>query len=131
MAYAHDTDSAFDLRSCEDVLIQPMQRVKISCGFKMQLEPGFGWTIRNRSSTGLKLGLLMPNGIGTIDNGFIGEVFMILVNFTPEPVQITRGMRIGQAVVEPIYQVDFEPVAGEEEFESTSRGSGMFGSSGT
>ena len=131
MAYAHDTDSAFDLRACADVTINPMERAVVYCGFKMQLEPGFGWTIRNRSSTGFKLGLSMTNGIGTIDNGYLGEVRMEFINLGKEPVHITRGTRIAQAVIEPIYQADFEVIASEDDFAPTARGTGGFGSSGS
>ena len=130
LTYAHDTDSAFDLRACEDVTIGPMERALIPLGFKLQLESGFGWTIRNRSSTGAKLGLSMANGLGTIDNGFQGEPKMCVINLSDKPVEITRGMRIGQAVIEPIYQADFEEVESEEAFETSTRGSGSFGSSG-
>ncbi|MDR0367158.1 MAG: dUTP diphosphatase [Rickettsiales bacterium] len=130
MGYAHDTDSGFDLRSCDDFTLAPMQRAAARCGFKLQLERGYGYTIRPRSGNAIKLGLSMPNAIGTIDNGFLGEVCVLLVNMGEAPIHIEKGMRIAQAVVEPIHQIDFTSCASEADFEATSRAEGGFGSSG-
>ncbi|MDR1009137.1 MAG: dUTP diphosphatase [Rickettsiales bacterium] len=131
MGYAHATDSAFDVRACqaEDITLAPMERVKIPLGFCLQLEPGYGWQIRSRSSTGAK-GLSMPNGVGTIDNGYLGEVSILVINLSGAPFKVERGMRIGQVVIEPIYHVAFEEISSPDGFEFTTRGTGGFGSTG-
>ncbi|MCL2439955.1 MAG: dUTP diphosphatase [Alphaproteobacteria bacterium] len=130
MVYAHATDTCFDVRSTIDAVIKPGERVKIPLGFKLQLEPGYGWCIRNRSGMGGK-GIALANGVGTIDNGYLGEPSMVLHNLTNEEFKIERGMRVGQVVIEPVYTADFEEIESEDEFSQTARGAGGFGSTGT
>ncbi|MDR3126774.1 MAG: dUTP diphosphatase [Rickettsiales bacterium] len=132
LSYAHDTDSGFDVRACvpdDGVILAPMERARIPLGFCLQLEPGYGCTVRNRSGSGMK-GIIMPNGIGTVDNGYTGEVSMLLLNASGAPYRIGRGAKIGQIVIEPVYRAEFEEVGSLDGFESTSRGAGGFGSTG-
>lgn len=132
MKYAHTTDSGFDVRACidSDITLAPMERRVVPLGFKLAPEDGYGYQIRARSGNASKLGLSMVNGVGTIDNAYRGEIGAILINLSDKPIVIERGMRIGQCVVEPIYQFDFEEVASEEELGETSRNCSGFGSSG-
>ena len=132
MKYMHSSDSGVDVRACieKDVVLAPMERKIIPLGFKIALADGYGFQVRARSGNAFKLGLSIPNGVGTIDNEYRGEVGILLVNLSNEPVLIERGMRIGQIVVEPVYQFDFEEVENEADLGQTSRNSG-FGSTGT
>ncbi len=133
MTYAHPTDTGFDIRACnvEDVIVAPNSRVIIPAGFKIMPQEGFALQIRARSGNALRLGLSMPNGVGTIDNGYLGEVGVLIVNVGNEPFTITRGMKIAQGVVEPVYQFEFDEVFSEEDLGSSERGEGGFGSTGT
>jgi len=65
---------------------------------------------------------------GTIDADYRGEVGVILGNMGPEPVTITRGMRIAQLVVAPVVRAEVRSV---DRLPETARGAGGFGSSGT
>lgn len=89
--------------------------------------------IRSRSGLALKYGICVLNGIGTIDNDFIGELGVILYNTGNNVVEINIGDRIAQGVFNPLKQVDFQEIS-QEEFEATccdtKRGSGGFGSTG-
>ena len=131
MKYAHSTDSGFDVRACmeTDITLAPMERRIIPLGIKLAPEEGYGYQVRARSGNTIKLGLAIPNGVGTIDNEYRGEVGIILINLSDSPVVIERGMRVGQIVVEPVYQFEFEEVQSEEELGITSRPAG-FGSTG-
>lgn len=132
MKYAYPSDTGFDVRACikePSITILPKERCLIPLGFKLALEDGFGYQIRSRSGLSLKQGLSMPNGVGTIDNEYRGEVHMIVINLSNEPIVIERGMRIGQCVIEPVYQLDMEIVKDETELPKANRISG-FGSSG-
>jgi dUTP pyrophosphatase len=133
MAYAHDTDTGFDARACveADVVLAPGERAAIPLGFKLGPASGYGFQIRGRSGNAKKLGLGMANGVGTIDNGYRGEVHALVINFSDTSVKIERGMKIAQVVVEPVVQFEFEEIASEDEFEASSRGEGGFGSTGT
>ncbi len=131
MKYAHPKDTGFDVRACidEDITLAPMERRIIPLGFKLEPEEGYGYQIRSRSGNAFKLGLSIPNGVGTIDNEYRGEVGILLINLSDKPILIERGMRVGQCVVEPVYQFDFIVVKSEDELGKTERVGG-FGSSG-
>lgn len=133
MSYAHSTDTGFDIRACNthNVIIQSGERAVIPAGFKIMPQDGYALQIRARSGNALRLGLSMPNGVGTIDYGYLGEVGVLVVNLGSEPIVIERGMKIAQGVVEPVYQFDFEEVSFEAELGSSDRGEGGFGSTGT
>jgi len=132
MTYAHETDTGFDIRACndKDIIVNKGERVIIPAGFKIMPQDGYALQIRARSGNALKLGLSMPNGIGTIDNGYLGEIGILIVNVGNEPFTITRGMKIAQGVVEPVYQFEFEEVFSEEDLGSSLREEGGFGSTG-
>ena len=133
MQYAHDTDTGFDIRACNnnDIIVKTGERVIIPAGFKIMPQTGFALQIRARSGNALRLGLSMANGVGTIDNGYLGEIGILVVNVSNEPFTITRGMKIAQGIVEPVYQFEFEEVFNEKDLGSSQRGNGGFGSTGT
>lgn len=132
MKYAYYNDTGFDVRACIDedsIILLPRERKLIPLGFKLALEEGYGYQIRCRSGLAIREGLSMVNGIGTIDNGYRGEVQMIAINLGERPIKIERGMRIGQCIIEPVYQIEMEIVEKEEELGKSVREEG-FGSSG-
>ena len=133
MTYAHPTDTGFDIRACndKDITVNVGERVVVPAGFKIVPQEGFALQIRARSGNALRLGLSMPNGLGTIDNGYLGEIGVLVVNVGTEPFVISRGMKIAQGVVEPVYQFEFEEVSSEADLGSSDRGEGGFGSTGT
>ena len=133
MTYAHTTDTGFDIRACntDDIIVKKGERVIVPAGFKIMPQEGFAFQIRARSGNAFKLGLSMPNGLGTIDNGYLGEIGVLIVNVGNEPFTITRGMKIAQGVVEPVYQFEFEEVFDEKDLVPSDRGNGGFGSTGT
>lgn len=71
--------------------------------------------------------MTLPNAPATIDSDYRGEIMVALVNLGPEPVRITRGMRIAQMVFARVEQPEFQEVA---ELPPSERGTGGFGSTG-
>ncbi len=132
MTYAHPTDTAFDIRACNDtdVIMEPGEIKIIPAGFKLLPEYGYGYQIRGRSGNSFKLGISLANGIGTIDYGYLDEVKIILINNAKNPVTIERGMRIAQCTVEPVLQFEMEEIKTEDEFGETLRGANGLGSTG-
>lgn len=132
MTYAHETDTGFDIRACnyDDIIIKKGERKLIPSGFKILPADGYALQLRARSGNALKLGLSLPNGVGTIDNGYLGEINVILVNVGIDDIIIKRGMKIAQGVVEKVYQFDFIEIKDENEFGKTARGENGFGSTG-
>ena len=132
MTYAHPTDTGFDIRACntEDIVVKSGDRVIIPAGFKIAPQKGFALQIRARSGNAFRLGLSMGNGVGTIDNNYTGEIGVLITNLGNEPFTISRGMKIAQGVVEPVYQFEFEEIFDEKELGLSDRGESGFGSTG-
>lgn len=102
-----------------------------STGLKFEIEPGWEVQIRGRSSMGAKRHLIIPQGVGTIDSDYRGEVFVPLFNIGDIPQTIRDGDRIAQAIVTRVeyHEQDvFEEVT--DELSITPRGVGGFGSTG-
>ena len=126
--YVTDGAAGMDVRSAEDVVLEPGARHAVATGLALAIPRGFEIQVRPRSGLALKHGITVPNTPGTIDADYRGEVGVILINLGREPYVIERGARIAQLVVAPYYQVAWRPVAVLPE---SGRGEGGFGSTGT
>jgi dUTP pyrophosphatase len=125
--YQTTHSAGFDLISIQDLTIKPNQRVLIDTGLAMAIEDGFELQIRPRSGLAYKNGITVLNSPGTIDSDYRGEIKVLLINHSNEEFEIKCGDRIAQAVVQKVYQANFETV---EELDQTVRGTGGFGSTG-
>lgn len=105
--------------------IAPHSTVKIPTGWAFQSPEGYMLQILQRS--GLASKGLIPIG-GIVDNDYIGEVAVILLNTTDDYIFVQNGDRIAQMALRKYYQADFEDV---DELDETERGPGGFGSTGT
>ncbi len=118
---------AFDLYSRVDAKLGPGEKRILPSNFIVEVPEGYFLMVSARSSTPHK-GLLLPNSIGVIDQDYRGpedEIGIFVYNYTTEPVQITRGDRIAQAILIPIMKVEFEETEG-----SAAPSRGGFGSTG-
>lgn len=125
--YAHDCDSGMDLYTLRDYVIPPLTAVKIETGIAFELPDGFEMQIRLRSGLGVTCPLVMASGIGTVDNGYRGPVFIPVRNVAYYDVIIHKGMRLAQAVLCPVYRATLVEA---RELSRTARGEGGFGSTG-
>ena len=126
-AYAYPGDAGMDLFSVDDKIIQPNDIALINTGIVIELPPMTEAQIRPRSGLALKHGVTVLNTPGTIDEGYHGEIGIILINHGKEPFHVTKEMRIAQLVVKPTLIVSIVKVS---EIQSSKRGSDGFGSSG-
>lgn len=128
-AYATKGAAGMDLLAAVDeaVIIAPGGRALIPAGFAIALPPGFELQVRPRSGLALKNGVMIANSPGTIDEDYRGEVCVIVLNAGTEAFSVTRGMRIAQAVLAPVYRAVWDEV---EDLDETARGAGGFGSTG-
>lgn len=110
-----------------DVVISPGQIALIPSGFSVAIPHGYEIQIRPRSGLAVKHGVSMPNTPGTIDADYRGEVKVPLINLGGEPFTVTRGMRIAQMLIKPVYVIQWEEVV---ELPQTSRDTGGFGHTG-
>lgn len=125
--YAHDGDAGLDLFAIQDDVIQPGERTLIPTGISIQLPPGTEAQIRPRSGLALKHGITILNSPGTIDEGYRGEIGLILINHGSVPFSVLSGIKIAQMVVKPVLRVTVEEV---DELTTADRGENGFGSTG-
>ncbi|NLU81373.1 dUTP diphosphatase [Rhodococcus sp. HNM0569] len=125
---AHPEDAGVDLHSTTDVVIDPGERVLIGTGIAIALPVGTVGLIHPRSGLAARAGLSIVNTPGTVDAGYRGEIKVCLINLDPAtPIEIRRGDRIAQLLVQRVELVEFTEV---DALDDTSRGVGGYGSSG-
>ena len=126
-SYAHFNDAGLDLFSVEEVLIKPNETALIKTGIKIELPTQTEAQIRPRSGLALKHGITVLNTPGTIDEGYRGEIGIILINHGKNDFLVEKKMKIAQMVIKPIWKVEVNEV---EELSDSLRGEGGFGSTG-
>ncbi len=126
-AYARDGDAGLDLFAVDASAIAPGASALVGTGIAIELPPGTEAQVRPRSGLALKHSITVLNTPGTIDEGYRGEVGVILINHGEAVFTIDAGMKIAQLVVSPRIQVQVAEVA---ELSDTQRGAGGFGSTG-
>lgn len=127
--YMSENAAGVDLAACLDapLTLAPGQRALVPTGLAMELPPGYEAQIRPRSGLALKKGVTLVNSPGTIDADYRGEIGVILINHSQEPVTIAPNERVAQMVVAPVSRARF---ALAEELGQTERGTGGFGHTG-
>src|SRR5687768_11015369 len=121
-AYGTDEAAGFDLAASQDVRVAPGQIALVRTGLVIEVPAGHFLGIFARSSTPLKRGLMVANGVGVIDPDYSGpndEVKVQVLNFTAADVQVQRGDRLAQAIVLPAPRVSWEEVT---EIRAATRG---------
>lgn len=131
--YATAGAAGFDLRAnlTEEITLLPLERKVIPTGLFMEIPVGFEGQVRPRSGLAFKQGLTVLNSPGTIDSDYRGEIGIILINLSNEPKTIPHGERIAQMVFAKHEVAEPEKVESLDALESTDRGAGGFGSTGT
>jgi dUTP pyrophosphatase len=114
----------------EAVTLAPLERKLIPTGLRIEVPLGYEAQVRPRSGLALKHGLTCLNSPGTIDSDYRGEVGVLLVNLSNEPILIEPGMRIAQLVFAAHALVEWRPVAEADALAETTRGAGGFGHTG-
>ncbi|MDY6793836.1 MAG: dUTP diphosphatase [Actinomycetota bacterium] len=125
--YAHVGDAGMDIRSAEEVVMEPGERAMVSTAFAMALPEGYAAFIQPRSGLAARNGISLVNTPGLIDCHYRGEVKIILINLGGETFTVKRGDRIAQMVIQRVEDARVECV---EELDETTRGEGGFGSTG-
>ena len=127
-AYQTSGAAAFDLAAAEQTTIQPGEVVLIPTGLVIEVPAGMFLAIFARSSTPLKRGLMVANGVGVVDPDYSGpedEVKIAVLNVKGSAVTVDRGERIAQGIFMHAPRVDWIEI---DEVQSPSRGG--FGATG-
>lgn len=120
--------SGADLASNEHVILMPGEVKAVGTGLFPEIPEGYEIQVRPRSGLALKQQVLILNSPGTIDADYRGELKVIIKNLNPEsPLEITKGMRIAQAIVAPVTRGVFVQ---KETISETARGENGFGHTG-
>jgi dUTP pyrophosphatase len=120
--------AGFDLAAAADIEVPPRSIRLVGTGLVIAVPEGHFLGIFARSSTPLKRGLMVANGVGIIDADYCGpgdEIKIQVLNITDAPVQVAKGDRLAQGIVLPCPRVTWEEVA-----EMTEPTRGGFGSTG-
>jgi len=126
--YSHEGDAGLDLYAAGEAVLQPGDSCLIPTGLSIQLPEGTEAQIRPRSGLAKDHQITVLNTPGTIDEGYRGEVGVILINLGRQTFKVDLGMKIAQMVIKPVLRVDVELV---KELDVSNRGAGGFGSTGT
>ena len=127
-AYGTHESAGFDLAASHDLVVVPRQIALVRTGLVIEVPPGHFLGIFARSSTPLKRGLLVANGVGVIDPDYSGpndEIMIQVLNVTEHDVRISRGDRLAQGIVLAAPRVTWEEVG---EIRDVTRGG--FGATG-
>lgn len=126
--YAQLGDAGADLVTTSAVRLEPGERIVIGTGVAIALPEGYAGFVHPRSGLAARVGLSVVNAPGTIDAGYRGEIRVCLVNHDPrEPIELARGDRIAQLVVQRVEHAEFVEV---ESLDPSQRGAGGYGSTG-
>ena len=120
--------AGFDLASAVDLEIPPREIRLVGTGLVIAVPNGCFLGVFARSSTPLKRGLMVANGVGVVDADYCGpedEIRIQVLNITDQPVTVKRGDRLAQGIVLPAPRVEWDEV---EEMTAATRGG--FGSTG-
>jgi dUTP pyrophosphatase len=124
---AHPGDAGLDLHAAASVTIAPGAWAVVPTGITIELPAGTEAQVRPRSGLAAKHGVTVLNAPGTIDEGYRGEVGVILINHGSAPFEVTPGARVAQLVVQQRLEIQVVEVDG---LTATARGAGGFGSTG-
>jgi dUTP pyrophosphatase len=128
--YNYESDSGFDLHSTEEIIVPPFGRVLVPTGISLDINDGFEVQVRSKSGLAINQGLMCLNSPGTVDNGYTGEVKVIIFNTNQSPFTISKGMKVAQAVLCPVVNGKWVDLVKKETINNKERGENGFGSTG-
>jgi|688.fasta_scaffold08774_20 dUTP pyrophosphatase len=129
-SYAYPTDSGMDLYSTETITINAFGRGLIPTGIHFDIPDNYEIQVRSKSGLALNQGLMVLNSPGTVDQGYTGEIKVIIFNTTSNPVEIKKGQKIAQAVMTPVVCGKWIDLTEVDNVASKDREDKGFGSTG-
>jgi dUTP pyrophosphatase len=125
---AYPGDAGLDLYALEDAELAPGERAQIRTGIAVEIPRGHAGLVLPRSGLAARHGIALVNAPGLIDEGYRGEVRVLLLNTDRrEAFEVVPGERIAQLVVAAVATGDVEEV---DDLTASARGESGFGSTG-
>ena len=121
----HESDAGYDLFSAENATILPSTNKLIKTDIAIELPIGTYGRIAERSSLALKNMISIHGGV--IDNGYRGNIGVIMYNQGSEPYNVKQGSRIAQLIIQGYCAL---PIKETKYLSVSERGCKAFGSSG-
>ena len=128
--YNYVSDSGFDLHSTLSLNVPPLGRMIVPTGIKLSIPVGYEIQVRSKSGLALKQGLMVLNSPGTVDQGYTGEIKVIVFNTNQQDYNIKVGDKIAQAVLCPVMCGEVVDLINGEKIEDGERRDKGFGSTG-
>jgi len=131
--YATAGSSGFDLRAnlpSSIIVLEVGKRILVPTGLYFEIPESLEMQVRSRSGLAYKNGVVVLNGVGTIDADYRGEIGVLLINHGDVPFTINHGDRIAQGVIAPVVAKNIANLIKKDELSTTDRSSGGFGSTG-
>ena len=121
--------AGFDLAAGEDIVVAPHAIALVPTGLVIAAPDGYFLGVFARSSTPIRRGLIVSNGVGVIDADYCGatdEIKIQVLNVTGDPVTVKAGDRIAQGLFIPVARAAWDET--NEDLRAGSRGG--FGATG-
>jgi dUTP pyrophosphatase len=129
-SYNYETDSGFDLYSTEEIHFLPFERKLVPTGLTFDIPEGYEIQVRTKSGLAINQGLMVLNSPGTVDQGYTGEVKVIIMNMNNSEITVTKNQKIAQAVLCPVVSGKWINLVSSTSINQKERGSNGFGSTG-
>jgi len=129
-AYATTGSAGLDLRACldEPLTLKPGETALVPTGLAIHVaDPSYAALILPRSGLGHKHGIVLGNLVGLIDSDYQGQLMISTWNLGVTTFVLNPMERLAQLVIVPVVQAEFNIV---DDFETSERGAGGFGSTG-
>jgi dUTP pyrophosphatase len=125
---AYDGDAGLDLHAAHSATLRPGERASVGTGIAVAIPSGHAGLVLPRSGLALRHGIALVNAPGLIDEGYRGELRVLLLNTDREQTfEIATGDRIAQLLVVAVAALEIVEVP---ELGASARASRGFGSSG-
>ncbi len=124
--YALSGDAGMDLFALEETTFLPGERKSVRTGIALAIPANHVGLVWDKSSVPSKFGMHCLAGV--LDETYRGEILVVMINHSPAPFTFAKGQKIAQLLIQPIAHPEVKEV---QELDSTIRGSGGFGSTGT
>lgn len=111
----------------DQLILVPGSRALIPSGLHVDIPEGYEIQVRCRSGLALKQGIIVTNGLGTIDASYKGDIGVILTNTGDKCFVVNQGDRIAQLVLMPVTKIEWNLV---DTLKDSERGEGGYGHTG-
>ena len=122
--YGHKGDAGMDLFSSLEYVMQKGELFAVPTGISVEIPKGYVGLIWDKSGVSLRGAHRLA---GVVDEGYRGEIKVVMVNLGQDSFAVEKGMKIAQLLIQAVEEVEIVEV---EDLEDSSRGEGGFGSTG-